>query len=93
MSSIAIVVLAVLGTVAICLGSFVAIVAPGDGQTGMVTFPLFFLGSMLGIGSIIGFLATRPGSGTGWCVAALAAIAIGSVIWSYLASAAYEHVG
>ena len=45
--------LAVGGSILICLGSFVAYAAPGDGQTGMVCFPLWGLGGLMGISSVV----------------------------------------
>lgn len=84
MNSVAILALAILGAGAIGLGSFVVIVAPGDGQTGMVAFPLWGIGALLGIGSILGLLIAKPGRAVGGPVAGLALLAIGSVVWSYV---------
>jgi len=35
------------GTAFVCFGSYVANVAPDDGQTGMVTFPCWYLGAVI----------------------------------------------
>jgi len=78
--------LAFVGTALICAGSFFAIVAPGDGQTGMVTFPLWVLGAVAGIVAL-GRAARGDARSE---VLILAGIAIASVVWSFLASVQYS---
>lgn len=67
-------VLAILGTGLIGLGSFVGIQAPGDGQTAMVVFPAWFLGGLMLLGaavwspsSVVGGLAVFALGSVGWC--------------------------
>ena len=81
--------LAVLGTLLICGGSFFAIVAPGDGQTGMFTFPLWGLGAWAGIAALI--KARSASDGSMRIVGCLALIALASVAWSFYASVKYTH--
>ncbi len=76
--------LAFTGSALICAGSFFAIVAPGDGQTGMFTFPLW------GLGAAAGISAFRRGGDERRAVLILALIAIASVGWSFVASAKYS---
>lgn len=90
MSSATIKILATVGCTLICIGSFVAISAPGDGQTGMVTFPLWLIGGALGIVTIVSYVAQgAQRSGGGWLIL-LGGISIGSVIWSFAAASRYE---
>lgn len=90
MSPTLILVLAVLGTVAICLGSQVVVAAPGDGQTCVVTIPLWFLGGVSGAVSLTGLLISKPDGYVGAWVAGLAAISVGSVVRCYVVCAKLE---
>jgi len=81
--------IAVLATLLICAGSFFGIVAPGDGQTGMITFPLWFLGAVLGVWAIRLSLVAGSPRGHRWVVLLLAIIAFASVVWSFVASQQY----
>jgi len=83
--------LAVLGMLAICLGSFVGSVAPGDGQTGMIVFPLYAIGAVLGLASIWSCVATKAPRDVWIGVLALATMAIGSVAWCIVASIQHTH--
>lgn len=71
--------LAIVGTLLICLGSFVGIQAPRDGQTGMVVFPAWFIGGALILGV---FLYVGPSR----TILAMSAISIASVVWCLWAS-------
>ena len=82
--------LAVTGTALICFGSWTVARAPGDGQTGMVVYPLYLFGGALGIFAII--RASRqavPGVVVG-AIWLLAAISIASVVWGFVATMQYE---
>ena len=77
------------GTVLIVLGSLVAVAAPGDGQTAMVTYPLWLCGGVLGIMAIASAIVGRARR-RGWVVIGLfALIAISSVVWALVVSINY----
>ena len=81
--------LGIAGCGAICFGSIVAGTFPGDGQTGMVAFPLWLLGGALGITALL-MAAFRPEDRRSLPILlVLAALATGSVFWSYKASERY----
>jgi hypothetical protein len=84
------VVLAVIGGVAICGGSFFAIIAPGDGQTGMCCCPLVGIGALCGIGAVV--LGITRGLSTAQCivVSVCGGVAVVSIAWSVVASQRYE---
>ena len=84
------IVLGLIGAVLICFGSIVAIAAPGDGQTGMVTFPLWLLGGCAGVAAIVFALKEPRSIGVLVCVAVFAAAAVGSVVSSFVASSRYS---
>lgn len=79
--------LAVLGASFICFGSFFAIVAPGDGQTGMIAFPAWAIGACSGMSAIS--KSASASKATKKAVGAIAVVAIGSVVWSLVASMTY----
>ena len=81
--------LALIGLALICFGAFFAILAPGDGQTGMFVLPAWFFGIPCGLaGLIMSFWAElKPIKVFVWIVALLALAAVG---WSFYASYRYE---
>jgi len=79
-------VLAIGGTVLICLGSFFVIAAPGDGQTGMFAFPLWFFGGWAGLAAIGSVVSRRNSSGISASIIGLALVSIGSVVWGFVAA-------
>jgi peptidoglycan/LPS O-acetylase OafA/YrhL len=83
------VVLGILGCGAICFGSLVAGTFPGDGQTGMVAFPLWIVGGAFGITALLMAAFRREDRPSLLALLALAVLAIGSVFWSYKASERY----
>lgn len=68
-------------------GSYVAILAPGDGQTGMITFPAWSLGLSLAIISAVLGGLKKGNRELFWTCALLAAL---SVLWSFFAAMQYE---
>jgi len=79
-----------LGCLSICGGSFFVIMAPGDGQTAMVAYPLWGIGAAFGLTSMTNSLEAGVSRETRRIVAALAMIAVLSVVWGYVASVQYE---
>ncbi|MBV6458382.1 MAG: hypothetical protein HONBIEJF_01509 [Fimbriimonadaceae bacterium] len=74
---------AVAAMLLIVFGSRIAAAAPGDGQTGMVTFPLWVLGGWLGVGAIKDAWEVRSETpaalvGVGLCML----VAVVSIAWS-----------
>ena len=85
-----IVLLAAFGAALICYGSFFLIVVPGD-ETGMVAFPPWVIGTVLGIWAILLASRTPPSPRKTWIgIILFAAISLGSVVWSIVAGARYS---
>ena len=82
--------LAAIGALLICVGSLLIILAPGDGQTGMIAFPLWALGTLLGMVSIILCLGVKAQQVEWLIIAICAVVAIGSVVASYGACVGFE---
>ena len=78
--------LAVIGLLLIGFGSFLGIAAPGDGQTGMFAFPLWFMGAICGVAAIVIALARRTSALERLGVLVCAVLAIASVVWVFVAS-------
>jgi hypothetical protein len=79
--------LIILALLFVWCGSYVAIAAPGDGQTGMVTFPAWGLGiTLAGVSVAMGALK-KNNREFFWTCAFLAVV---SVVWSFFASWQYE---
>ena len=81
------IILGVVGAVLIGCGSFIAIQASRDGQTGMVTFPLWLLGGGAGITALILVFHWGATVADRAIVVAVSILAFGSVLWSFLAAA------
>ncbi|MGV3617871.1 MAG: hypothetical protein ACO1SV_21305 [Fimbriimonas sp.] len=82
--------LAIGGTLLICAGSAIGMLAPGDGQTGMIVFPAWLLGGMAGLVALLLVLFDR-GARPAWGIVAICAIvAFSSVAGVFQASEAYE---
>ena len=64
--------------------------APGDGQTGMVTYPLWGLGALLGTAAIVAAIVLRSNWRYWLAVAIFAAMAIASVVWAFGEAMRYE---
>lgn len=82
--------LAAIGALLICVGSLLVILAPGDGQTGMTTFPLWALGALLGMVSVVLCLGVKAVQMEWLIIAICAFVSIGSVVASFGACYAYE---
>ena len=82
--------MALVGTVLIVFGSSIGASAPGDGQTGMVMFPLWGLGGAAGISAMV--IANRfPEAKRIWpVIIGLTIISLLSIGWSFRASWVYE---
>jgi hypothetical protein len=84
------VLLAIFGAGFTCLGSLVIVMAPGDGQTGIVAFPLLCLGGVLGITAILLALSKAVISEARYIIAFIALVATGSVLASFVACPLHE---
>jgi hypothetical protein len=74
--AVAVIIVAVLGLVALCLGIFVILAAPGDGQTMMVVLPvLLFAAALCLLAAVAAWLSRLPG-GLTWTVTGLAVAAV-----------------
>jgi|GEM_PF-4035239 len=71
--------LAASGSAFVLFGSFIAAAAPNDGQTGMVLFPMYAIGGVLGVVSLVGCWIGRVPWPTALAVACLLGLAIFSV--------------
>lgn len=83
---------AVVGLLLIAFGSLIVVAAPGDGQTGMVVFPLLGIGGTLGIIAIVRAWNIRSIEPVAIVVVGTcAAIAAAFVAWAIIASSRYSH--
>lgn len=75
---------ALFGSIFICHGSWIAYQCPNDGQTGVVVFPLYFLGGVMGIGAI-SICRRYDVRWYTWTVVVLSAVvAVGSIVLAIL---------
>lgn len=84
--------LAVIGALFIAFGSWVAYLAPGDGQTGMVCYPAWGLGGFLGIAATTRIFGrgTRSSLASKIVVALLAIVALATIAIALGASITYS---
>jgi hypothetical protein len=82
--------LAVAGTLLICAGSAIGMLAPGDGQTGMVVLPAWFLGGMAGLAALLLVIFDQEARSAWGIVAVCAIVAFASVAGVFQATSAYE---
>ena len=81
--------LAVIALPLILFGAYFAILAPGDGQTGMFVCPAWLIGIRCGLVSLVlSFSCELKAIKIGIWVCALIALSAGA--WSYVASVQYE---
>ena len=84
------VLIAVAGAFLVCFGSMFGILAPGDGQTGMLLFPLWGAGGVLGVISIVLSWQRRAPIWQRGVIVILALGALVSVVWSFVAAQSYS---
>jgi hypothetical protein len=77
------------GLILICFGSFLAAAVPGDGQTGMIVFPLWFVGGWLGLVAINRVLTEPEAYGLRLVVVGFAILAALSVVLAYFVGRAH----
>lgn len=83
-------ILSVLATFLVCIGSLVVILAPGDGQTGMVAFPLWLAGGVLWLVSFGLAMFSERNLGPWWSVVVLGLLSRASVHHAFKASTLRE---
>ena len=81
------------GAILICIGSFFAIAAPGDGQTAMIMYPAWLAGGIIGL-TALRMLCTSSAARSQWpLVGGLATVALLSVAWSFYVCFLYSREG
>lgn len=81
---------AVGGFLLIAMGSLIATLAPGDGQTGMVVYPGWIAGAILGAMSLDSAFRSPDNRGLRGVVVALALLAVATVGGAFVAVLRYE---
>lgn len=84
------IVYSLLGCILFCFGSLIAIAAPGDGQTGMVVFPCWFVGGGLIVAGLARSVNLKTPTWGRIPIALCAFISLGSAAWSFKAAEDYQ---
>jgi len=77
--------------VGVVAGSGFACQVPNDGMAALVVFPFWILGGLLGIGTVVAYLAARPGKATGKKLAYYAAVSLGSIAVAIVVGVVASH--